>query len=71
MMKSNNKPAPATWKKEDKPFMLHHFGFMVQSKDKLKISDLRASTAYNYLIYQRKFTEKQVMNKIQWLKKSA
>ena len=60
----------ATWRKEDTPLLLKHFAQHLCSKEKLAIRVLRSSPIYDFLIGERKFSEKQVMNKLQWIRKS-
>ncbi|ELT97449.1 hypothetical protein CAPTEDRAFT_193405 [Capitella teleta] len=61
----------ATWKKSDIPLLLEKFGDHVRNPEKLSVKIIRVSDVYQYLIKEGSFTEKQVMNKLQWLKKSS
>lgn len=64
--------AAAAWRKSDVPLLWEKFGDHLRSSEKLSVQIMRQShDVYQYFIKERSFTEKQVMNKLQWLKKSA
>ncbi|ELU15837.1 hypothetical protein CAPTEDRAFT_193742 [Capitella teleta] len=59
----------STWNKEDGPRMMVEFCSELAAK-KMDINAIRCSPFFDYYVKERKFTEKQLTNKLQWLKKS-